>query len=108
MGKIQSRICGFIDDSLRDLVVLSICGASMEGFVWVLLDGGPSRTFSVSDITLMEDDLNMLKDLFVADEEGLPHSLVEKEASFAHQVLNLFSLQTESVIKMLMAASEQI
>ncbi|XAR70329.1 hypothetical protein NMG60_11027149 [Bertholletia excelsa] len=105
---VLNQICGFIDDSLRDVVVLSICRASMEGFVWVLLDGGPSRAFSVSDITLMEDDLNMLKDLFVADGEGLPRSLVEKEANFAHQVLNLFSLQTESVIKMLMAASKQI
>lgn len=32
-----------------------------EGYVWVLLNGGPSRAFSDSDITIMEDDLNMLK-----------------------------------------------
>ena len=32
-----------------------------ECYVWVLLNGGPSRAFSESDITLMEDDLNMLK-----------------------------------------------
>ncbi|GAY55228.1 hypothetical protein CUMW_162820 [Citrus unshiu] len=32
-----------------------------EGYVWVLLDGGPSRAFSNSDITMMEDDLNTLK-----------------------------------------------
>lgn len=31
-----------------------------EGYVWVLLNGGPSRAFSNSDITIMEDDLNML------------------------------------------------
>lgn len=29
--------------------------------MWVLLDGGPSRAFSDSDITMMEDDLNVLK-----------------------------------------------
>lgn len=34
---------------------------SQEGYVWVLLDGGPSRAFSDSDITMMEDDLNVLK-----------------------------------------------
>ncbi|XP_052209822.1 protein unc-13 homolog isoform X2 [Diospyros lotus] len=105
---VLNHICGSIDDNLRDLVVSSICRASMEGYVWVLLDGGPSRAFSVSDISMMEDDLNMLKDLLVADGEGLPRSLVEKEASFAHQVLNLFSLQTESVIQMLMSSSEHI
>lgn len=32
-----------------------------EGYVWVLLDGGPSRAFADSDVSLMEDDLNTLK-----------------------------------------------
>lgn len=34
-----------------------------------------------------------LKDLFIADGEGLPRSLVEEEAKFAHQILSLYSLQ---------------
>ncbi|KAM7494210.1 hypothetical protein LguiB_028819 [Lonicera macranthoides] len=105
---VLNHVCGTIDDALRDLVVSSICRASLEGYVWVLLDGGPSRAFSDSDIPMMEEDLNILKDLFVADGEGLPRSLVEVEATLAHQILNLFSLQTESVIRMLMNASEHI
>lgn len=32
-----------------------------EGYVWILLDGGPSRAFSDSDITMMEEDFNLLK-----------------------------------------------
>lgn len=32
-----------------------------EGYVWVLLHGGPSRSFSDSDIIVMGDDLNLLK-----------------------------------------------
>lgn len=32
-----------------------------EGFMWVLLDGGPSRAFSDSDTVLIEEDFNMLK-----------------------------------------------
>ncbi|KAA8522362.1 hypothetical protein F0562_013277 [Nyssa sinensis] len=105
---VLNHICGLIDDNLRDRVVSSICSASLEGYAWVLLDGGPSRAFSDSDITMMEDDLNMLKDIFVADGEGLPRSLVEVEAKFAHQILSLFSLQTQSVIQMLMTASKHI
>ncbi|XP_059645069.1 protein unc-13 homolog isoform X2 [Cornus florida] len=105
---VLNNICSWIDDALRDRVVSSICSASMEGYVWVLLDGGPSCAFSDSDIRMMEDDLNLLKDFFVADGEGLPRSLVEKEATFAHQILDLFSLQTGSVIQMLMTASEHI
>ncbi|KAL8101228.1 hypothetical protein AgCh_033198 [Apium graveolens] len=37
---------GYVDDILRDLVVASICKASLVGYVWVLLDGGPSCAFS--------------------------------------------------------------
>ena len=29
--------------------------------MWVLLDGGPSRVFSESDVTMMQEDLNVLK-----------------------------------------------
>lgn len=29
--------------------------------MWVLLDGGPTRAFSDTDITLIEEDFNMLK-----------------------------------------------
>ncbi|KVH95450.1 Mammalian uncoordinated homology 13, domain 2 [Cynara cardunculus var. scolymus] len=105
---ILNHVCGLIDDALRDMVVASICRAALEGYVWVLLDGGPSCAFSDSDITMMEDDLNMLKDLFVADGEGLPRSLVEVESKLAHQILSLFSLDAESVIHMLMMASEYL
>ncbi|KAL0329748.1 UNVERIFIED_CONTAM: protein unc-13 [Sesamum radiatum] len=106
--EVLNNICGLIDDTIRDLVVSNIWKASLEGFMWVLLDGGPSRAFSDTDITMIEEDFNMLKDLFVADGEGLPRSLVEEQAKFYHQILNLFSLKTESLIRMLMASSEHI
>lgn len=32
-----------------------------EGYIWVLLNGGPSRAFSESDVVSMEDDLNMIQ-----------------------------------------------
>ncbi|XP_050267137.1 protein unc-13 homolog isoform X2 [Quercus robur] len=91
---VLDHICGLIGDTLRDLVAFSICRASLECYVWVLLNGGPSRAFSDSDITLMEDDLNMLKEFFIADGEGLPRSLVEQEANFAEQILSLLVLSS--------------
>ncbi|KAK4365334.1 hypothetical protein RND71_016692 [Anisodus tanguticus] len=104
--RVLNNVCALIDDTLRDIVVKSIFKASLEGYAWVLLDGGPSRAFSEFDVVMMEDDLNILKDLFVADGEGLPRSLVEEEARFAHQILSLFSLRAESVIQLLMTSSE--
>lgn len=105
---VLDNICGLVDEVVRDPLVLSIFRASLEGYLWVLLDGGPSRAFSDSDISLMEDDLNILKDFFVADGEGLPRSLVEREAKLGHQVISFFSLQTSTIIQMLMSASERI
>ncbi|CAI9093969.1 OLC1v1029593C1 [Oldenlandia corymbosa var. corymbosa] len=103
-----NHVCGLIDNALRDRVVSSIFKSTLEGYVWVLLDGGPSCAFSDSDVPMLEEDLNMLKDLFIADGEGLPRSLVEEEAKFAHQILGLFALQAESVIQLLMSSSEHI
>ncbi|KAJ4954056.1 hypothetical protein NE237_030888 [Protea cynaroides] len=102
------QVCALIADTLRDQVVLSVCRASLEGFVWVLLDGGPARVFSETDIQMLQEDLNILKEFFVADGEGLPRAVVEKEAYLALQILKLYSLNTETVIGMLMTASEQI
>ncbi|XP_076897631.1 protein unc-13 homolog isoform X1 [Bidens hawaiensis] len=108
LDSVLNQVCDLIEDTLRDRVVASICRAALEGYIWILLDGGPSCAFSDSDVTMMEEDLNMLKDLFVADGEGLPRSLVEMESKLAHQVLSLFSLDAESVIHMLMMASENL
>uniref|UniRef100_A0A2P2M0S4 MHD2 domain-containing protein n=1 Tax=Rhizophora mucronata TaxID=61149 RepID=A0A2P2M0S4_RHIMU len=106
--QVLNHICGLIDDAIRDHVALSIYRALVEGYIWVLLDGGPSRAYSDSDFKMMEDDFNMLKEFFVADGHGLPRSLVEQEAKSAHHIISLFSLQTETVIQMLMNASEYI
>lgn len=105
---VLENICSLVDDAVRDSVVLSIFKALIEGFVWVLLDGGPSRAFSDSDVIMMEEDLTILKEFFIAEGEGLPRSLVEQESRIAVQILSLFSLQSESIIQMLMTASEQI
>ncbi|KMT12138.1 hypothetical protein BVRB_5g100900 [Beta vulgaris subsp. vulgaris] len=105
---VLNQICGVVDDTVRDPVVSSIFQASLEAYLWVLLDGGPSRAFSESDIISMKDDLRALEDFFVADGEGLPRSMVLRETEFAHQVLGLFCLQTSSIIQMLITASERI
>ncbi|XP_038982547.1 protein unc-13 homolog isoform X3 [Phoenix dactylifera] len=103
-------ICDLIIDTLRDQVVSSICQASMvlEGYVWVLLDGGPSRVFSDSDVTMMQEDLNVLKDFFIANGQGLPHVIVEKDARLAQQIIDLYSLKASTIIEMLMSASEHV
>ncbi|KAF5182736.1 unc-13-like protein [Thalictrum thalictroides] len=105
---VLDHICSTIIDSLRDRVVLSICRASMDGYIWVLLEGGPSRAFLETDIQLLQEDLDILKDFFVADGDGLPPAVVEQEAIIAQSIIHLYSLQSETLIGMLMIASEQV
>ncbi|KAF3322467.1 hypothetical protein FCM35_KLT13608 [Carex littledalei] len=107
LDQVLDRICDLIVDELRDQVVSSICRASMEGFIWILLDGGPSRAFSESDVEHMQEDLTILKDLFIADGHGLPPDEVEIESNLTREILDLYALKTETIIEMLMHASEQ-
>ncbi|KAF3561454.1 hypothetical protein DY000_02015351 [Brassica cretica] len=99
---VLDNVCSLSYEDSRDMVVLSICRSALEAYVRVLLDGGPTRAFSDSDIPLMEEDLSILKEFFIADGEGLPRSLVEQEAKQAKEILDLYSLE------MLMTASELI
>ncbi|XP_023635910.1 uncharacterized protein LOC17883429 isoform X2 [Capsella rubella] len=108
VDSVLDRVCSLSYEDSRDMVVLSICRSALEAYVRVLLDGGPTRAFSDSDITLMEEDLSILKEFFIADGEGLPRSLVEQEAKQAREILDLYSLETDMLIQMLMTASELI
>lgn len=105
---VLDNVCSLSYEDSRDMVVLSICRSALEAYVRVLLDGGPTRAFSDSDIPLMEEDLSILKEFFIADGEGLPRSLVEQEAKQAKEILDLYSFESEMLIQMLMTASELI
>ncbi|KAL6882609.1 hypothetical protein ACP4OV_011299 [Aristida adscensionis] len=108
IDQVLDQVCDLIVDVLRDQVVLRIFQACMEGFIWVLLDGGPSRAFLETDVDLMQHDLAMLKDLFIAEGQGLPRDVVENEAKQAQQILDLHMLKAETIIEMLINASDQM
>ncbi|KFK31928.1 hypothetical protein AALP_AA6G177300 [Arabis alpina] len=108
IDSVLDTVCSLSYEDSRDMVVLSIYRSAMEAYVRVLLDGGPTRAFSDSDIPLMEEDLSILKEFFIADGEGLPRSLVDQEAKQAKEILDLYSLESEMLTQMLMTASELI
>uniref|UniRef100_A0A0D3FZ29 MHD1 domain-containing protein n=1 Tax=Oryza barthii TaxID=65489 RepID=A0A0D3FZ29_9ORYZ len=67
IDQVLDQVCDLIVDALRDQVVLRVFQACMEGLIWILLDGGPSRAFLETDVDLMHQDLAMIKDLFIAE-----------------------------------------
>ncbi|XP_022881559.1 uncharacterized protein LOC111398731 [Olea europaea var. sylvestris] len=109
----SSRIEPFLQDLERNLTVISdtihervrtriiadIMRASFDGFLFVLLAGGPLRAFSRQDSQIIEDDFKSLKDLFWANGDGLPADVIDNFSSTARDVLPLFRTDTESLIE---------
>lgn len=87
-----------VHERVRTRIISDIMKASFDGFLLVLLAGGPSRAFSRSDSQIIEDDFKLLKDLFWANGDGLPIELIDKFSSTVRGVLPLFRTDTESLI----------
>ncbi|KAI4337500.1 hypothetical protein L6164_015909 [Bauhinia variegata] len=88
-----------VNERVRTRIITDIMRASFDGFLLVLLAGGPSRAFSQQDSLIIEDDFKSLKDLFWANGDGLPSELIDKFSTTATCVLPLFRTDTESLIE---------
>ena len=88
-----------IHERVRTRAITDIMRASFDGFLLVLLAGGPSRAFSRQDSQIIEDDFKSLKDLFWSNGDGLPADLIDKFSGTVRGVLPLFRTDTESLIQ---------
>ncbi|THU51068.1 hypothetical protein C4D60_Mb06t27130 [Musa balbisiana] len=96
---ILETISNTVHSRVRNRIVTAMMKASFDGFLLVLLAGGPSRAFSRQDSEIIEVDFRSLKDMYLADGDGLPQELVEKAASQVKNVLPLFHTDTENLIE---------
>ncbi|CAK7353190.1 unnamed protein product [Dovyalis caffra] len=92
-------ISNTIHERVRTRVVTDIMRASFDGFLIVLLAGGPSRAFTRQDSQIIEDDFKSLKDLFWANGDGLPTELIDKFSTTVRSILPLFRTDTESLVE---------
>ncbi|PON67819.1 hypothetical protein PanWU01x14_099870 [Parasponia andersonii] len=92
-------ISNTLHERVRTRIITDIMRASLDGFLLVLLAGGPSRAFSRQDSQIIEDDYKSLKDLFWANGDGLPSELIDKFSTTVRGVLPLFRTDTESLIE---------
>ncbi|CAI9759005.1 unnamed protein product [Fraxinus pennsylvanica] len=67
-----------VHDRVRTRVITEIMKASFEGFLLVILAGGPSRAFTLQDAELIEEDFKFLMDLFWSNGDGLPADVIDK------------------------------
>nr|DAD44644.1 TPA_asm: hypothetical protein HUJ06_002873 [Nelumbo nucifera] len=88
-----------VHNRVRTRVITEIMKASFEGFLLVLLAGGPSRAFALRDFQIIDDDFKALKDLFWSNGDGLPDDLIAKFSKTAVGILPLFRTETERLIE---------
>lgn len=95
---VLNQLCDVIVEQLRDRVVTGLLQASLDGLLRVILDGGPTRVFSPSDASLLEEDLETLKEFFISGGDGLPRGTVENLVSRVRPVINLIKQETRVLI----------
>ncbi|KAF7819774.1 protein unc-13-like protein isoform X1 [Senna tora] len=87
-------ISSTVHDRVRTRVITDVMQASFDGFLLVLLAGGPSRAFSMQDSVIIEEDFKFLTDLFWSNGDGLPAELIGK---FSTTVREQFSQLTKEM-----------
>lgn len=94
-------ISSTVHDRVRTRLITDVMKASFDGFLLVLLAGGPSRAFTLEDSAIIEEDFKFLTELFWSNGDGLPVELIDKFAVTVQRVLPLFSTDTETLIEQL-------
>lgn len=94
-----TTIADIVHERVRTRIIADIMKASFEGFLLVLLAGGPSRSFSRQDSQIIEDDFKSLKDLFWANGDGLPTDIINKFSTTVRDVLPLYRTDTDSLVE---------
>ncbi|KAM5547604.1 protein unc-13 [Rosa sericea] len=92
-------ISSTVHDRVRTRLITDVMKASFDGFLLVLLAGGPSRSFTQRDSNIIEEDFKFLTDLFWSNGDGLPADLIAKLSTTVKDILPLYRTDTDIVIE---------
>jgi hypothetical protein len=94
----MAQVCGPLNDDDRNDAAAAIMAAALRGVRYVLLNGGPARTFLQDDCDALEADLAALRDFFIADGEGLPPEQVSDALVPVSRLLDAMAQDTHHLI----------
>ncbi|KAL0025837.1 hypothetical protein WJX79_004875 [Trebouxia sp. C0005] len=100
-------MCAAANDSLHAYLARSLLQATTVAMQRVLLDGGPYRLYIADDVEYVEQDLEQLRVLFLADGQGLPAQDIEDLCAPVVDLLNVLQLETGILIKNFKDAKEE-
>ncbi|CAK7337466.1 unnamed protein product [Dovyalis caffra] len=92
-------ISSTVHDRVRTRVITDVMKASFDGFLMVLLAGGPVRAFTLQDSEIIEEDFKFLTDMFWSNGDGLPTDLIDKYSTTVKDVLSLFHIDSVSLVE---------
>ncbi|KAF8701890.1 hypothetical protein HU200_033217 [Digitaria exilis] len=96
---ILRTISSTVHNKVRNHLVTALMKASFDGFLLVLLAGGPTRAFCCQDYQIIEDDFRALRGLYLTYSDGLPEELVAKASSEVKSILPLLRTDTETLLE---------
>ncbi|CAM0875441.1 unnamed protein product [Alopecurus aequalis] len=99
LHSILGGISGIMYNGARDRLLTVLMKASFDGFLLVLLAGGPTRAFTLQDSQTIENDFRALRRLYLANGDGLPDELVDKASSEVKNILPLLRTDTQTLIQ---------
>ncbi|OQU80385.1 hypothetical protein SORBI_3007G119500 [Sorghum bicolor] len=99
LGPILRIISATVHNKVQNRLITALMKASFDGFLLVLLAGGPTRAFSCQDYQVIEDDFRALRGLYLSYCDGLPEELVGKASSEVKNILPLLRTDTETLIE---------
>ncbi|KAL6646416.1 hypothetical protein ACP70R_018024 [Stipagrostis hirtigluma subsp. patula] len=99
LGPILKNISATVQDGVRNRLITALLKASFDGFLLVLLAGGPTRAFSCQDYQMIEDDFRALRGLYLEYCDGLPEWIIAKTSSEVKSILPLLRMDTETLIE---------
>lgn len=96
---ILRTISSTVHNKVQNHLVTALMKASFDGFLLVLLAGGPTRAFCCQDYQIIEDDFRALRGLYLTYSDGLPEELVAKASSEVKSILPLLRTDTETLLE---------
>ncbi|XP_063945724.1 protein unc-13 homolog [Daucus carota subsp. sativus] len=97
-------ISSTVHDRVRARLIADVMKASFDGFLLILLAGGPSRAYSVEDYIMIEEDFDFLQNFFCSSGYELPPELINRFALIVKRILPLFHMDTQSLIEQFRAS----
>lgn len=88
-----------LDSRTRNLVGARLLQATVSGWIRILLNGGPARVFVPTDVEMLEEEIEILSDFFIAGGQGLDVADVAARVGPMSALCSIMSLPTDHLCR---------